>query len=188
VKPVVLYLIGHAGAGKYTIASAFSALTGAVTVDNHLINNPLFSVIVDGKTPLPEGIWDKVEIIRRTVLETIQAFAPTERSFVFTNVLFEDDPDAPRWFNQVERLAEARKSLFLPVRLYCDEDELCRRIAMPDRAARFKESRPERARTLFRTRQLLTITHPHLYMLDVTNILPTQAANAVLQHAEALGT
>ena len=32
----IVYLIGYAGTGKYSIAKELAALTGAVLVDNHL--------------------------------------------------------------------------------------------------------------------------------------------------------
>ncbi len=45
MKNTIMYLIGYGGTGKYTIAKEIAALTGAVVVDNHLINNPVFSVV-----------------------------------------------------------------------------------------------------------------------------------------------
>ena len=45
MKNTIVYLIGYAGTGKYTIAKEIAVLTGAVIVDNQLINTPIFSVI-----------------------------------------------------------------------------------------------------------------------------------------------
>jgi predicted kinase len=45
MKNTIVYLIGYAGTGKYTIAREIAGLTGAVIVDNQLINNPVFSVV-----------------------------------------------------------------------------------------------------------------------------------------------
>jgi hypothetical protein len=63
---------------------------GAKLVDNHLINNPLFTVV--NANSLPSAIWGKVRAIRQVVYETIRALWPPEMSFVFTIQLFQDDP------------------------------------------------------------------------------------------------
>ena len=55
----VVYLLGPYGVGKLTIAKELCAETAAILVDNHLINNPILSVIgADGVTPLPAQTWD----------------------------------------------------------------------------------------------------------------------------------
>ena len=52
----IIYLLGHYGVGKLTVAKAICAVTGARLFDNHLINNVVFSLIeADGKTTLPRG-------------------------------------------------------------------------------------------------------------------------------------
>ncbi|HEX6477597.1 MAG TPA: hypothetical protein VF043_02040 [Ktedonobacteraceae bacterium] len=52
MQNTIVYLIGYAGTGKYTIAKELARLTGAVIVDNHLINNPVFSIVgASGNTP-----------------------------------------------------------------------------------------------------------------------------------------
>jgi hypothetical protein len=45
MQNTIVYLIGYAGTGKYTIAKELVLLTGAVIVDNQLINSPVFSVV-----------------------------------------------------------------------------------------------------------------------------------------------
>ena len=65
MQNTIIYLIGFAGTGKYTIAKEICRLTNARLVDNHLINNPVFSLIrADGKTLLPESVWEKTWAIR----------------------------------------------------------------------------------------------------------------------------
>lgn len=54
----IIYLLGHYGVGKLTIAREIAALTGARVFDNHLANNVVFSLIrEDGSTLIPEGAW-----------------------------------------------------------------------------------------------------------------------------------
>ncbi len=84
----IIYLIGFPGTGKYTIALELANRTTIRIVDNQLINNPIFSVIgADGKTRLPNIVWDKVGVIREAVLDSICTLSPPDFSFVFTNVL-----------------------------------------------------------------------------------------------------
>ena len=66
----IIYLIGHYGVGKLTIARAICAATDARLFDNHLANNVIFSLIrADGKTPLPEGVWDLIDVVRQVIIE-----------------------------------------------------------------------------------------------------------------------
>ena len=140
MKNTIVYLIGYGGTGKYTIAKEIAKLTGAVIVDNHLINNPVFSVLgADGKTLLPASVWPKIEGIRRIVLDTIAELAQPEASFLFTNVLYEGEPNYRRWYEDVEILATKRKARLVPVLLRCKPEELYRRVTSPERAVRFKE-------------------------------------------------
>ncbi|MEQ4204019.1 hypothetical protein [Actinopolymorpha sp. B9G3] len=55
----ITYLVGPPASGKLTIGLELSAMTGAALIDNHLINDPIFLAYgADGRTPLPEWIWD----------------------------------------------------------------------------------------------------------------------------------
>ncbi len=87
-------------------------------------------------------IWERVGLVREAVLGTIEDLAPKSNSYVFTNVL-KDDEDGARKYDRVRSLARRRGSLFLAVMLDCDVDEQVRRIDTPDRVARLKGSDPE---------------------------------------------
>ena len=129
MQNTIVYLIGYAGTGKYTIAKELARLTGAVIVDNHLINNPVFSVVgASGKMPVPTGVWQKIEGIRRIVLDTIAELAPPEASFLLTNELFEGKSVDRRWYEDVAILATRRQARLVPVILRCDPEEVCRLI------------------------------------------------------------
>ena len=185
MKNTIVYLIGYARTGKYTIAKEIAALTGAVIVDNQLINNPVFSVVAaDGKTPLTAAVLQKIESIRRIVLDTIAELAQPEASFIFTNVLYEGKPMDRRWYEDVAILATQRKALLVPVILRCEPEEVCRRVTSPERAVRLKERSADRTRENIRTYQLLRVDHPNCLVLDITNLSPIQAAQAILARVE----
>ena len=184
MQNTIVYLLGFAGTGKYTIAQEVSRRTGARLVDNHLINNPVFSLIqVDGKTPLPETVWDKTWAIRHVVLDVIREISPADFSFVFTNELIDGASDDHKLFAEVAALAGSRRSLFIPVRLLCEEQELCRRIQSSERTARFKDTNVENARRKLHRHRVLSISHPNALDLDVTGLSGSEAAQAIVAHS-----
>lgn len=153
----VVFLLGYPGVGKRTVGSHLAELIDGVLVDNQLINVPLLTLFKwDGKFPIPMEIWDRVGPIREAVLGTIEDLAPESNSYVFTNVL-EDDEDGASQYDRIRSLAHRRGSLFLSVMVDCDVDEQVRRIDNPDRIALLKGSDPEGYR---RHRQLTALYQP----------------------------
>ncbi len=179
----MIVLIGFAGTGKYTIGRELCALTGAKLIDNHLINNPVFKVVnPDGITPLPDAIWDKVKAVRAIVYEAIRELSPPELSFVFTIELFERSPGDQRAFINLEELAASRGSLFIPVRLLCEVEELCRRVVNPSRSKMIKSINPEGARRKSAEESVLDSPHPNVLTIDVTEKTPTESVEIILRH------
>ncbi len=169
LKNTIIVLIGFAGTGKYTIGRELCERTGAKLIDNHLINNPVFKVLdADGIKPLPPGVWDKVKTIRAIVYDSIREMSPPDLSFVFTIELIEGKP------------ATARNGLFVPVRLLCDVDELCRRVANPGRIAMIKAISPEAARQKSADHEVLKAGHPNSRTIDVTHKSPSDSADVIL--------
>jgi hypothetical protein len=187
LENTIIALIGFAGTGKYTVGLELCELTGAKLIDNHLINNPIFKVInPDGITPLPAGVWDKVKVVRAIVYEAIRELSPAELSFVFTIELFESSPGDQRAFIDLEQLAASRGSLFVPVRLLCDVEELCRRVVDPSRVQMLKSISPEGARRKSAEETVLDSTHPNVLTIDVTEKTPIEAAAIILRHVEVI--
>lgn len=182
-----IYLLGLPGTGKYTVAQEIAARAGFRIVDNHLINNPVFTVVrVDGKTALPREIWKHAGDIGRVVFECIRTLSPPEFSFVLTNALYDDQTDDHEWFAEIAGLAAARGALFVPVRMtLSDSDEYRRRVTDPRRENRMKETDPA-APEKYSGREVLNPNHPHLLSLDVTKLSPAEAAEKILSHARAL--
>ena len=183
----IIVLIGFAGTGKYTIARELSQRIGARLIHNHLINNPVFKVVnQDGITPLPVGIWDKVKGIRAIVYEAIRELSPPDLSFVFTIELFESSPGDQQAFIDLEQLAAARRSLFIPVRLICQVDELCRRVADPSRVTMLKSISPEAAREKCAKETVLNSTHPNVITIDVTRKTAQESVETILNQVALL--
>ena len=160
----VYYLIGLPGVGKYTVASAMARLAAErgqrlVVVDNHYVNNVIFGLVgVDGRTPLAPAVWARVAEVAEVaeiVFTTVETLSPRGWSFVFTNYLDHSSAEDHRWYRRVRQVANARGSRFVPVRLVCEPDELCRRVASPERSGRLKLVDPVTVRQLAMTRRLL---------------------------------
>lgn len=174
--------MGFAGTGKYTIGRALAQRTGAKLIDNHLINNSIFTAInADGVTPLPAEVWDKVKQIRRIVYDTIRELSPAGTSFIFTSELRQNNPADHVAFAEVRKLANARGSLFVPVRLVCDVEELCRRVVSPERRERLKSIDPEQARKRATEDSVFAPRHSHLLTIDVTTRSPQSSIAAILK-------
>jgi hypothetical protein len=187
LQNTIVLLIGFAGTGKYTIGRELCERTGAKLVDNHLINNPIFKVVnADGVTPLPARVWDKVKEVRATVYEAIQELSPPEMGFVFTMELRESSPSDHGAFWDLEQLAAARESRFVPIRLICGVEELCRRVADPARVAMLKEISPELARKKFAEDSVLNAPHPNQRTLDVTKRSASGSVDAILDEVSAI--
>ena len=139
----IIYLIGFSGCGKRTIAKEIQKRIDCIVVDNHLINNVIFSLIdPDGKSKLPAAVWNNVHRVRSAAFDTIRDLGKPGRIFVLTNVLMEGDEEDRLWFEEVVQLARDRDAHFLPVRLTITPEELARRVVSEGRAEQFKETDP----------------------------------------------
>ncbi len=180
-RTCVVFLLGYPGVGKRTVGSHLAERLDGVLVDNQLINIPLLTLFKwDGKFLLPTEIWRRVEPIREAVLGTIEDLAPTSNSYVFTNVL-EDNEVGASQYNRIRSLARRRGSLFLSVMVDCDVDEEVRRIENPDRVARLKGSDPEGYRRYRCATRLFQPPPDEVVQIDTTNIGPRQNAATIYE-------
>ncbi len=178
-----VFLLGYPGVGKRTVGSHLAALLDAVLVDNSLISIPILTLFKwDGKFAVPMEIWERVGPIRDAVLGTIEDLAPKSNSYVFTNVL-KDDEDGRRQYEQVRSLAQRRGSLFLSAMLDCDVEEQVRRIDTPDRVARLKGSDPEGYRRHRQETRLFQPPREDAVHINTTKIGPGQKRGNDLRDA-----
>jgi hypothetical protein len=154
-------------------------LLDGVLVDNSLMSIPLLTLFKwDGKFVIPVEIWERVAMVRDAVLGTIEDLAPKSNSYVFTNVL-KDDDDGLVQYDQVRSLAQRRGSLFLSVMLDCDVEEQVRRIDAPDRVARLKGSDPEGYRRHRFTTRLFQPPAEDVLALETTKVGPRDNAERI---------
>lgn len=184
---IIVYLIGFAGVGKLTIAKELSSRINARLVDNHLINNPILHMIpLDGKTPIPKVVWEKIAHIREIVFSTIEEISPPDFNFIFTNELLESGQQYINIYNRVAAIAQKRKSIFVPIRLVCDLEELCRRVSAEERATHFKMTSIESTKEKFERENLFMPDHPLTQTIDVTHLSSKEAAEKIIALLEKL--
>jgi aminoglycoside 6'-N-acetyltransferase len=190
-RPAIVHLIGFPGVGKFTIARDVGRLAREsgdhfVVLDNHLTSNVIFAVLdVDGVQPLPRTVWDRVGEVRDAVYRAIEELSPTDWSFVFTNVLTQDQPDDVAAPDRLARLAEARGGPYIPVRLHCDVDEMRQRIVNEDRRPRMKWVDPDAVLSFAEGRELVRLSGREPLDLDVTTVDPAAAAAWILERVES---
>lgn len=173
---IVIYLIGRPGTGKLTIAHELAKQGHYLILDNHLINNPIFSLIPPGEK-LSGLAWRSIDRIRTSVLDFI-AQQP-HGNYIATNVLYNTCYDR-RIYAQVEEAAHYRKSILLPFILEISSKERARRVQSPQRKALYK--------TICANSQddelpLLSPNHPLTTHLDVTDLTAFQAAEYIQKKA-----
>ena len=183
IENTIIYLIGYPAVGKFTIAKQICNIIGAKLVDNHKISNPILSVIKTdgGITPIQETVWDKVAEVRNIVFDVITNISPPEISFVLTNVLFKENDDEIT-FRKLEDVSIKRNSLFVPVILTCDKEEMCRRVVSLERVNNYKLTNIERMCSLLENKSILPIKHKNLLELDTTQLPAEESANIIIKH------
>ncbi len=176
---VIVYLIGLEGVGKLTIAEELKK-GGYKIVHNHLINDPIFSLLdLDGITPIAEKTWCAVDKIRQVVLDFIKT--DPFNNIIFTNVLIENSEEDQKLYSHIEALAKERKSIFVPVRLMVSKEERARRIVSE---AREKHHKTRAVEHVYGEKILMSLSHPHLLNLDVTNLSAQAAAHKIQNHVK----
>ena len=181
------------GVGKLTVAQALvstsdeHALDRFVLVDNHLISNGILRVTpLDERGMVPDRAWDLVAEVRERVLTAIVELSPPGWSFVFTNVVIEDDLRKGESVDVLRQLAKTRGGRYVPVVLTCAPDEHRRRVVAPGRAERQKWTDPDGVAALMAEQPLAPPDDPTRIDLDITDRAPDATAQAILAHLTTL--
>lgn len=180
----IIYLVGFGGVGKYTIAKEIAKLADFRIVHNHLVNNPIFNIINIEEGHIPLWAWQQVRQIRDVVFTTIEKYSSKEMNFIFTNELIDGSEGDLKLYKKILKLAETRKSKFIPVRLQISEDEHRKRIISPERKESFKVSDVEYVDRIS-VSNILKIDHENLINLDTTKLAATESAKYILNKINA---
>ena len=175
-------LVGPPASGKRTIGAHLAERTGAALIDNHLINDPVFTALgVNGLGSLHPQAIPMAGRVRRIVHEAVLA-APPEMSHVFTNWLV-DTPEDASAAQEIRDLASARAVEFYPVWLTCDPEQIRHRLTLPERAVRNKLRDPSQVDRILA--QGTTPAPDDALQLETTNLNPADAASRILAWIDA---
>jgi len=181
MKTTIIYITGKPGFGKYTIAKELAKNHGFIVCDNQLINNPIFELLqYDGYAKIPDFAWDSIAKIRTEIFEFLTK--TYEKNYVLTNNLYEDEGDR-NLYEEVKQMAEARGSLFIPVKLLVNQEEHLKRVTDLKRRQRLKSIDPQE---VYDEAPLLSIVHNNLLEIDLSNLSPQEAAQAIMNHVNKL--
>lgn len=173
----IIYLTGKPRVGKYSIAKELAAKYGFIVCDNQLINNPIFELLqYDGYAKIPDFAWDTIARIRDEVLDFLAHHA--QKSYVLTNCLADTLEDR-ELYGQVEQMVQTRGSLFIPVQIQISKEEHLKRLTRPERRERWKSIDPSDAED---NGPLISIFHPNLFSLNVSNLSLEDTAEAIMNH------
>jgi hypothetical protein len=186
VGAAIYLLLGYPGTGKFTVAGEIVRQLRAAgrqtkLLDNHAVSDLIFPLVpqADGKSPLPAELIDRVRELNNVVLTTIEQLSPPQWSFVFTHHLIDNDANR-RYVARLQRLAELRGAVFVPVTLWCESTALLHRVVQPERHGR-KLVDPDRALD-YLLDDVIVPPSPLALRLDITRLSPADAASTIIEH------
>lgn len=177
-EPRLYLLQGVPAVGKLSLAREIERRTGAIVVDNHLVNNAVFVPLGMGRDA--EVTLEDTDALRARVLDVVleATLAASPRlSHVFT-IWVPDSPENAAYVRRLRDLAARRGARFVPVWMSASAEALLARVASPGRAERSKLVDPEILREL--------LTEPAMpapedaVLLDLTTTAPPEAAEQLL--------
>lgn len=178
-SPRLFILVGPPAVGKLSVARALERLSGAIVVDNHLVNNAVFVPMGMNRGAGP-ALSDTDALRARVmdvVLEATRA-APPGISHVFTNWLT-DAPENAAHVDRLRDLARDRNVRFVPVWLTASRESLLARVGSSDRADRSKLVDPEVLRGVL---EMPTLPAPaDAITLDLSVTGPEETALRILK-------
>lgn len=184
MRGVVYHLAGPPGSGKRTVGQHLARRTGAVLLDNHLFNDAVFKPYgADGLRPLPPEVVEWSKQVWALGLRAAR-LAPRDVSQIFT-AYHTGRPSGQASAERIRSVAVDRGAAYVPVWLTCPEDELARRMTLPERQERAKMRDPAALRETLATLGTLP-PPPGAIRVDTSALSPADAALLIASHAGAL--
>lgn len=173
---MIVHLNGWPGVGKKTVGEVLARRLGGRFLHNHLLYD--LAVAVTGHDD-PDR-WTLYESLRATTYAAL-ARRPAAERFVMTNALRTNTPRDRQTWNRLVAAAIARGAPLVPIVLEAGVEENIRRLQAPERQGR-KLTDPERLRGYFVDNGVQKPKVPELFVLDITQLSPEQAAARIAAH------
>jgi len=182
MKNTIIYILGHSGSGKYSIGTEIAKLQNFKLIDNHYINNVIFQLIeTDGKSKLPEKVWEFTRSVRKAVFGTIKELSSIESNFIFTNALMKEQEISEPIYQDILEIVKKRKAIFFAIVLDISKNELKNRISNPERREKYKDISPENAEKAFNNFHVFEPNYKNTFHINVDNKTAKEAAIEILE-------
>jgi len=182
---IIVFLMGFSGSGKLTIAEELIKHQHFKLADADTLHGPILR-LANVDNYVPDEVWERVTPVRDAVLDTITNLSPSHFSFVFTYEMFNDYEYSIFLFNKIKNVVSIRESLFVPVRLICDEAELLSRVQNPERKKYYKTTDPERSKKQLENQSVFTSGLETEITINNTKLSAKQVVDKILQHIDQI--
>jgi broad-specificity NMP kinase len=177
---LVVHINGYPGAGKLTLGRRLAEAIGGKLVDNHSVYN-LALALTEMKSP---AYFETLRAVRAIAFQRVLEL-PQAVPVVVTNAHMTDSDWGNENWDAWAELAGLRGSRLLVVVLDCQAEELDRRIASPDRAARRKLTDPAQFTGARKGRVLIDRGGDATLRFDTTRLSPEETYSRVLAFVAA---
>lgn len=183
----IILITGFPGSGKLSIAQELASRYEFKLIANYYINKNVLDLIEREQNCIPcKEVWDKIENIWETVLQTVGELSPPHYSFVITRPMLNGIDYSQNFYQRLLKLTEQRKSLFVPVRLVCQEEELVVRIQTKKRKKLGKVTDINRAKCLCKSHEVFRSNHLNELTINNTCKSPNETIKEIISHVEKL--
>ena len=170
----LIFIYGHPGTGKLTVAKELAKITNMGIFHNHLTVDLIESIFQFGTKPfkeLREKIWlDVFEVASRSEISGLIF------TFAFEKTVSKD------FIQNIEKTISNDDKIHF-VELYCEMDELKRRVELPSRKKYGKLSSSKKLEILLNDKIYFTPKLDKFVLkIDNTNLSPKEAAKKIKVH------
>jgi shikimate kinase len=167
----LVFIYGPPASGKLTVATELAKLTGFKLFHNHISIQFVQSIFEFGTKPF----W---RLTGKYRMEMLEAAAKEGIDTIFTFVYSKGEDD--RFVNHVVQVVRSHHGQVCFVRLYCDREELARRVTASQRKRMGKVSTEETLSDLFRRYNLDSeIPFRKSLSIDTTSQSPKSVAKSI---------
>ena len=165
---------GPPGVGKLTMARSLERMTNFKVLHNHLTFNPARVLFEIGDPRLN----DLHHELRHTMIEHA---AKADLDGILLTIVY-SEPESIGTIKRIWNLCRKSDTQLHCVYLFCDEDELHRRVEDSDRSENKKLRSSAKLSTLLKEHDYIPIPNSEALMIDITDRDPDSTSHMIIKH------